>query len=434
MRFRVYLRDVKITNRIAQAFVSALPSRQRQWAGDNALYAGVNALHAGVNALFAGFGQTAVLVSAALAFAFIASSAAHAKTGDRSEAYLRKLKQSPSFYCNYHFTGRNSNLQAIRDADTEKLSSHQKVLISEMRQFLRQEEDTVRISRAASRIRFHKDETGQVRTDLPVTIIFHGLLNSPSWFQKMENTAFAGGSHVLNIRLPGHYTKRPRDLDQVTADEWMNSVREALRWAEGFSSDVSFIGHSTGAMAGIIANAERPGLIKKMVLFSPAFQVSNAIRLKIKAMTTLGLSGWILGPPIDNERYLSSWAGVQVQKLSDMAANLGSLNAFGANSAGAGSANSTLVNSTDNKFDQVLSALANVETMWIDTEKDKTLDVNRNIELAAKLGESSNSLTYLLVEKKSNIAHDDNGEFNFKENKSHPYYLSVRDFLAVPYF
>lgn len=314
-----------------------------------------------------------------------------------------------SYYCNERLVGKNSVLQVISDEYTTTLSPEQKSIIEEMRQFLRAEEEAVRISRAASRIRFQRDENGRVRTDAPVAVIFHGLLNSPSWFQKMEATAFAGGHHILNIRLPGHYTKKPKDLDRVTSDEWMHSVREAIRWAKIFSSDITFIGHSTGALGGLIVNAERPGLIKKMLLFSPAFQLSKALRLKIKAATSLWLSGWVLGPPIDNERYVSSWAGVQVQQLSEIAANLNS----------------------QNNFAHVLGALEKTEIIWVDTQLDKTLDVNLNIELAGRLQEVAPQLQYILLDKAVNISHDQNGAFGFQGTGTIPLYSQVREFLRA---
>lgn len=268
----------------------------------------------------------------------------------------------------------------------------------------------MRVRGAASRIRFHKDENGFIRTDLPVAVIFHGLLNSPAWFQKMENSAFVGGSHVLNIRLPGHYTKRPRDLDEVTSDEWMTSIREALRWAAHFSTDLTFIGHSTGALGGVIANAEHPGLIKKMLLFSPAFKISNSVRLKIKATTALGLSGWIFSPPIDNERYYSSWAGIQVQRLSETAAD------------------------SFNNYENLLTAMANTEVMWVDTALDKTLDVNVNVELASRLREKARHLDYVLLEKNIRVSHDQNGAFGLQSNRTSPLFAQVREFLQTPFY
>lgn len=299
---------------------------------------------------------------------------------------------------------RQRNLQEIKTAN---LTPDHLLLLKEMKSFIEKENGAVRVPWAASRIRFQLDENKNIRTDAPVTVIFHGLLNSPAWFQKMEDLAFASGSHVFNIRLPGHYSKRPSDLDRVTCDEWMHSVRETLRWAKGFSENITFVGHSTGALGGIIANVEEPGLIKKMLLYSPAFQVRKSVLLKIKAVAALGLSGWIFTPPIENERYLSSWAGIEVDRLSQIAANLNS----------------------QPDFEAALNALTLPKVLWVDTQFDKTLDVARNIELANHLKEKGSGVSYILLTKDLKISHDLNGTFGFDGTGTAPLFSRVREFL-----
>lgn len=278
----------------------------------------------------------------------------------------------------------------------QELTGDQKALFKEFDTFIQSEKASVRLVEAASRIRLQKDGSGRVLFNRPVTILVHGLFNSPAWFQEMENLAFASGSHVLNIRLPGHYTVDPESLDRVKYDEWMHVTRQSIRWAQVLNSKITYIGHSTGALAGVIANAEQPGVIKKMILFSPAFQVSQATRMQIKTFTSLGLSGWLLGQPKGEERYLSTWAGAQVEELTQVAASF----------------------HRQSDYVGLMPALSQVNIMWIDTRDDRTLDISRNLDLAHHISEKSKSFRYILLDSALNVPHNANGSFTLDSSRS----------------
>lgn len=214
-----------------------------------------------------------------------------------------------------------------------------------------------------------------IKTPVSV-VVYHGLLNSPAWMKWMAESAHQMGLNVINVRLPKHFTAERMELDKVDHREFMQLTETIRPIAEGLSQSgkIVYIGHSTGALMSILTTVNHLDSTAGMILFSPALGINERVRRTSNFLSRLGISGWLLdyfsrNDSIDNmNRYLSTHSAVQVDLLAKMAAN----------APGEGT-------DAPDKFGLVIQRLQDVPMVWIDTESDKIISLQRNREVSSLL-------------------------------------------------
>jgi len=103
-------------------------------------------------------------------------------------------------------------------------------------------------------------------------LLVHGFVGAGSNFNRLPDELAKRGWRVRVMLLPGHGTT-PRNLEQVTADSLITSVRDELALLRKTHGTVAIIGHSMGgALAAIVASE---GGVDRLVLCAPYFAVTH---------------------------------------------------------------------------------------------------------------------------------------------------------------
>lgn len=263
-------------------------------------------------------------------------------------------------------------------------------LEKQIAEFLKSERGTARTFGAASRIRLHRDSQGRI-LKRPVVLMFHGLLNNPAFFHHFENRVYDSGSHVFNIRLPGHHETNARALDFATRDQWIQRSREAMVMASGLRAKVSLVGHSLGGLLSARLAKDFSFYVERVLLLAPSFDLSANTKRKVKVTTSVGLSGWILGRPEKAERYMSTWGGAEVNKLGDETVDRRDLS----------------VPSIRARLAQLLK----VPVLWVDTGNDSSIDLRTNGAVAAALATDNSDFKRVLIPRSEKLKHNQLGQF-----------------------
>jgi esterase/lipase len=128
-------------------------------------------------------------------------------------------------------------------------------------------------------------------------LLVHGLAGSPFYFQDLAKTLAAKGFIVRVMLVPGHGS-RPADLQNITLQQWNESVQHQV---ELFKQDVDELwlgGFSTGANLVTTLAIDDPE-IAGLLLFSPGFQ-SNRKGLSLTPLASK-LIDWIdIDTPVGN--------------------------------------------------------------------------------------------------------------------------------------
>lgn len=253
-------------------------------------------------------------------------------------------------------------------------------LFESIRAHEKNELSIVRAPQHASRFRFQTDAQDSVRTDRPVVILIHGLLDSPRRMENLENMAFASGSHVMSIRLPGHFELDATRLDRVSGMEWFQAAEQAYAWASQISDTIILGGHSTGGLIAAVIASMHPETVRKLMLFSPAFKISPQTTLLVHGLTGGNISGSILPDPVNNQFYLSTWAGAALENLiQQLSVRPHSDGRQGRN------------------FSATLEGLKNTEVLWFDTALDIVINKRMNDELFTRLKRINSSAQRLVL-------------------------------------
>lgn len=133
--------------------------------------------------------------------------------------------------------------------------------------------------------------THERKTDKTI-LIMHGLHESPNYMKGFSEYFYSKGYSVINLRLPGHQSKNPEDINHVKADEWIQAAEEAFTKAQELSSNVEILGYSTGGTLGLYLSLKYPAQVKKLYLISPAIALSDRVFLSSITMgwTNIDLS------------------------------------------------------------------------------------------------------------------------------------------------
>ena len=107
-------------------------------------------------------------------------------------------------------------------------------------------------------------------------IMVHGLSGSPMVWRDLSRKLATGCVHVRAVLLPGHGT-RAADLMTVSHEDWLQTVRQAVRQLRPHVTQVFVAGFSMGGtIATILAHQGEP--IDGLVLLAPAFRSRSLLQ------------------------------------------------------------------------------------------------------------------------------------------------------------
>jgi len=119
-------------------------------------------------------------------------------------------------------------------------------------------------------------------------LIMHGLHESPAYMKTLARHYFSQGYNVVNLRLAGHQTKNPNDINTVKLKDWINSAEQGFQFAKSFGEEVELAGYSTGGTLSMYLALRYPDQVKKLVLIAPALALKHAV---VISSLTFGFTG-----------------------------------------------------------------------------------------------------------------------------------------------
>lgn len=100
-------------------------------------------------------------------------------------------------------------------------------------------------------------------------LLIHGFTGLPAELQLMGQYLNDNGFTVLAVRLAGHGTTE-EDMSHMTAEDWMDSVRDGAAILDGLCEEVSVVGHSMGGLFALELASEYP-VTRVVTLAAPIF-------------------------------------------------------------------------------------------------------------------------------------------------------------------
>lgn len=124
------------------------------------------------------------------------------------------------------------------------------------------------------------DSQQRIQAQRPkVTVVFfQGYAVSPGFMGSFYQMFNREGVNVLAPRLRGHFNNNPRDLDRVTAEEWLQQTDEVLKIASKMSPKVIVAGYSLGGLLASRLAVLHPDKVHGLLAFSPSWRVRSRAR------------------------------------------------------------------------------------------------------------------------------------------------------------
>lgn len=155
-----------------------------------------------------------------------------------------------------------------------------------------------------------------------VTVVFfQGYAISPANMLEFREMFAQHGYNVLMPRLKGHYNREPRDLDRITAEEWIQQSEEVLKIAGKMSPKVVVAGYSLGGLIASRLALLHPKQVSALLAFSPAWRTTTRIRAGSAIGSLFGISAnEFFGATVRAcSPYISAPGGREVERVSDLA-------------------------------------------------------------------------------------------------------------------
>ena len=157
-------------------------------------------------------------------------------------------------------------------------------------------------------------------------VLVHGFLASPAELRGLGKALRELGVPVLGVRLAGHGTS-PYDLNERTAEDWLDSIARAQRIMNGLACAHILVGFSTGAslcairaeqpsfgLQGVVAVNPAAGFHDPRMDFVPTMSKANTV---IGALT--GTEGLMPFRPNDSENPNINYASIPIHSLAEVA-------------------------------------------------------------------------------------------------------------------
>lgn len=160
-------------------------------------------------------------------------------------------------------------------------------VIAELRAVEAREDQILSFPSRKSRFQIHEDpKTCSV-------LLIHGLYQSPRDQMELFNRFFAAGCNVFAPRLKGHWEKESKAFERIRSGDWSQQIYDSALKAREFGSQLTLVGHSTGALLAFQFGLEHPDLVSNLILLAPAFDIPQSTKLGIQLGSWLKLDSRI---------------------------------------------------------------------------------------------------------------------------------------------
>ncbi|MFH1742937.1 MAG: alpha/beta fold hydrolase [bacterium] len=122
-------------------------------------------------------------------------------------------------------------------------------------------------------------------------LLVHGFVGAGNNFADLPERLAARGWRVRVMRLPGHGVS-PRDIENMSPEELLDSVRSELRALQGKYERTVLVGHSMGGTLAVLVATETD--IDGLVLAAPFFRVTYHWYFILKPETWTRMTSWFL--------------------------------------------------------------------------------------------------------------------------------------------
>jgi esterase/lipase len=124
-----------------------------------------------------------------------------------------------------------------------------------------------------------------------VVILFHGLYESPRSILGLAKEFHKSGMNVYLPLLPGHWQKNPNQSDQITYKDWLKEVDASMKFARKLGKKTIVAGFSLGGLLATYASLKYSGEVEGLLVWSPAFGLSNSANFAASLGYAFGFSG-----------------------------------------------------------------------------------------------------------------------------------------------
>lgn len=154
-----------------------------------------------------------------------------------------------------------------------------------------------------------------------ITVLFlPGFAVQNGWAAAIFMEEFSKmGMNVLLPRWKGHFTEDPREIDRISAEEWIQQTDEAYQIAKRMSPKVIVAGYSMGGLLASRLALLHPKEISALIAFSPAWRLTTGTSIGSSLGSLLGLSANDLwGKKVEKcSTYVSAHGGKEIERAID---------------------------------------------------------------------------------------------------------------------
>lgn len=165
---------------------------------------------------------------------------------------------------------------AVSKASSQRLLTSQtdySTVVREISQEVDEDRAFVKDPKHATRLYVHEKKAQRA------VLILHGLYESPYYLQGFAKHFYSKGANVLSLRLPGHMTRNPEDINTVTYRQWVAAVEKAFAQVQQLGEQVEILGYSTGGALGTYLSLKYPRKVKALYQIAPALALSDRVFL-----------------------------------------------------------------------------------------------------------------------------------------------------------
>ncbi|MCF6807668.1 alpha/beta fold hydrolase [Thiotrichales bacterium 19S9-12] len=116
----------------------------------------------------------------------------------------------------------------------------------------------------------------QGKPNAPLVILTHGFSSSAYAMRSLAYQLNEQGYHCFAPLLLGHGTQ-PQALLNIPYQNWLDQIEHFILSAQQTFPKIHLIGHSYGGLLSTLMALKYPALIKSLILFAPAFELSSPL-------------------------------------------------------------------------------------------------------------------------------------------------------------
>lgn len=224
-------------------------------------------------------------------------------------------------------------------------------------------------------------------------VLMHGLFMSPLQMEATQKLYTKLGFNVINLKLPGHGTRKNKGLKKIQWEDWDKELKHALKIAQEIGDKVLVSGHSLGgllaykAALGHVYSPKNNTAIVGMLNFSPALKTATYLGIAAYLGTALNL---VLPNATDFIFGSTPEPGVEVSQLAE---HLTSKYAIKTNQRQNSFYDSVeFVDWDKERIKEMYSGLKNIPILQVDSKYDLVIDYDENKQVMQFLKGQNNTL------------------------------------------